>query len=114
MLARFPSLRCQAITMREGESGSQTLFSACLHTRDDFFVSSRDRISPIVDRVGSGDAFAAGLIYARMVEMPEHEALEFATAAGCLKHSIPGGWNLVSAPELHALMSCQGSGWIDR
>jgi 2-dehydro-3-deoxygluconokinase len=84
------------------------------HTRDDFLISSRYGISPIVDRVGSGDAFAAGWIYAQMCEVPDNEALEFATAAGCLKHSIPGDWNLVSAPEVHALMSFQGPGWIDR
>jgi 2-dehydro-3-deoxygluconokinase len=114
MLTRFPGLRCQALTVREGESASQTIFSACLHNGDDFLVSSRYQISPIVDRVGSGDAFSAGLIYARMHGMPDQETLEFATAAGCLKHSIPGDWNLVSAPDVCALMSAQGAGWIER
>lgn len=114
VLARFPRLRCQALTMREAGSASQTSFSACLHTGEAFLAGPRFEISTIVDRVGSGDAFSAGLIYALMRGMLEQEALEFATAAGCLKHSIPGDWNLVDASDVRALMSASGPGWIDR
>ena len=73
-------------------------------TRTDFLVSRRYEITPIVDRVGSGDSFAAGLIYGLRKLASHADALEFATAASCLKHSIPGDFNRVSVQELEALI----------
>ncbi len=72
-------------------------------------------INPIVDRIGAGDAFAAGIIYGLMTyaEAPE-TALHFAVAASCLKHSIPGDFNRVSVAEVMQLMKGDGSGRVVR
>ena len=77
-------------------------------------TSTEYEIDDIVDRVGTGDAFAAGLIYALVTGLEEHEALEFATAASCLKHSILGDINLSTVAEVRELMSGGGTGRIQR
>jgi 2-dehydro-3-deoxygluconokinase len=64
--------------------------------------------------VGTGDAFAAGLIYGLVIRMKNQEALEFAVAASCLKHSIPGDMNLVTVEEVNQLLNGSGSGRIQR
>ena len=66
-------------------------------------MSRRYDIGDVVDRVGAGDAFSAGLIYG-LLEMDEPRALEFAVAASCLKHTIPGDFNRVSVAEVNALL----------
>jgi 2-dehydro-3-deoxygluconokinase len=114
VLTAFPDLRMIAITLRESKSASHNGWSACLHNRTEFFVSRRYEITPIVDRVGSGDSFAAGLIYGLRKLASPAEALEFATAASCLKHSIPGDFNRVSIEEVQALMKGSGSGRVQR
>jgi 2-dehydro-3-deoxygluconokinase len=114
VLTAFPDLRIIAITLRESKSASHNGWSACLHNRKEFFVSRRYDITPIVDRVGSGDSFAAGLIYGLRKFASPAEALEFATAASCLKHSIPGDFNRVSIEEVQALMKGIGSGRVQR
>jgi 2-dehydro-3-deoxygluconokinase len=110
----FPNLKIQAITLRSSHSADHNGWAACLHDRKDFFVSRRYDVTDIVDRVGTGDSFAAGLIHALTVGMPTSDALEFATAASCLKHSIPGDMNFCSVEEVNALMSGAGSGRIRR
>ena len=80
----------------------------------DFLTSRRYEINDIVDRVGSGDAFGAGLIYGLLVLGDDAKALEFATAAGCLKHSIPGDFNRLSVKEVEALAKGEGSGRVQR
>jgi 2-dehydro-3-deoxygluconokinase len=67
-----------------------------------------------VDRVGAGDSFAAGLIYAMNREKAPGEALEFAVAASCLKHSVPGDFNRFNESEVNALVSGGGSGRVQR
>jgi len=67
-----------------------------------------------VDRIGGGDAFAAGLIYSLGEAHPLHDALEFAVAASCLKHSIPGDLPLLTVSEVKALMGSSGSGRVQR
>ena len=67
-----------------------------------------------MDRVGAGDSFAAGLIYALLAGRPPEAALEFAVAASCLKHSIRGDVNQVSVAEVDALAGGPGSGRVDR
>jgi len=114
VLKVFPNLKYQAITLRESHSADRNLWSACLHNGKDFFLSARYEITDIVDRVGSGDAFAAGLIYGLMTSMDDEAALNFATAASCLKHSIPGDMNLVSVEEVRRLMRGEASGRIQR
>ena len=114
VLDTFPNLQMQAITLRESRSASCNGWSACLNDRENFFVSRKYEITDIVDRVGSGDAFAAGLIYGLRTFEGREEALNFAVAAGCLKHSIPGDLNRVSAEEVQKLAAGGGSGRVQR
>ena len=114
VLEAFPNLKAIAITLRESKNADSNGWSACLNTRDAFLVSRRYEINDIVDRVGGGDAFAAGLI-AGMLKYPGHQqALEFAVAASCLKHSVPGDFNRVSESEVVALMKGSASGRVQR
>ncbi len=114
MLETFPNLKKQAITLRESISADHNGWSACLYNGQDFYVSRKYDIADIVDRVGGGDAFAAGLIYALKKDMPDKDALEFAVAASCLKHSISGDYNRVSVPEVERLMKGDASGRVQR
>ncbi len=114
VLTTYPNLKMLAITLRESESASYNRWSACLHTQDGFLLSRKYEITHIVDRVGAGDSFAAGLIYGLTHLQSPQEALEFAVAASCLKHSIPGDFNRFAADEVQALISGGGSGRVQR
>jgi len=114
VLSTFPNLKRQAITLRASYSADRNGWAACLYDGDQFLVSKQYEISDVVDRVGTGDAFAAGLIYGMNTGMPDQDALEFAVAASCLKHSIPGDINLCSVEEVHQLLADGGSGRINR
>jgi 2-dehydro-3-deoxygluconokinase len=114
VLATFPNLRMQIITLRESRSADSNGWSACLHDRETFRRSKRYEITDIVDRVGSGDAFAGAMIYGLHVGWESQRALEFATAAGALKHSLPGDYHRVSAKEVEALVGGSGSGRVER
>jgi len=114
VLGAFPDLRSIAITLRESRSADSNGWSACLHDRSAFRVSRRYEINDIVDRVGGGDAFAAGLIYGLLRLDGNTEALEFAVAASCLKHSVPGDFSLVRVAEITALAAGGGSGRVQR
>jgi 2-dehydro-3-deoxygluconokinase len=114
VLRAFPNLERQAITLRESESADRNGWSAVMYGRDGFVQSRRYYISDIVDRVGAGDAFAAGLIYGLRAYEDDQRALEFATAASCLKHSIDGDFNRVSLSEVESLMHGEGSGRVQR
>ena len=114
VLGEFANLKAIAITLRESLSASHNGWSACLNDRQQFLLSQRYDITPIVDRVGSGDSFAAGLIYG-LQTLPSHqEGLEFAVAASCLKHSIPGDFNRSTVEEVNALIKGGGSGRVQR
>ncbi len=105
-----------AITLRESFSASRNGWSAILHDDGDCMEplrSTRYDIQ-IVDRVGGGDSFASGLIYGLMTFERSSEALEFAVAASCLKHTIPGDFNLVTREEVEKLMNEGGAGRVDR
>ena len=110
----FPNLTHQAITLRESYSASHNGWSACLHNRKEFYLSTQYDITHIVDRVGGGDSFAAGVIYGMTSGMPDEESLGFATAASCLKHSIPGDHNLTTVEEVQRLMGGEASGRVQR
>jgi 2-dehydro-3-deoxygluconokinase len=110
----YPNLKAQAITLRKSHSANYNGWAACLHIRNEFFISNQYEVTDIVDRVGSGDAFSAGLIYALSAGVHEKEALEFATAASCLKHSIPGDINFSTIEDVRALIFGSGSGRIRR
>ncbi len=114
VLEEFPNLRKQVITLRESRSADHNGWAACLHDRERFLVSRHYEITDIVDRVGGGDSFAAGLIYGLIAYGDDARALEFATAASCLKHSIPGDYNRVSVSEVEGLMRGDASGRVQR
>jgi len=114
VLATYPNLKNIAITLRESFSASHNGWSACLHDRENFYVSNRYDITHIVDRVGGGDAFGGGLIYGLLNLPSAKEALEFAVAASCLKHSVPGDFNRFTKAEVLALIKEGGSGRVQR
>jgi len=114
VMSAYPNLRCQAITLRESYTADHNGWSACLHNGKEFYVSTHYEVKDIVDRVGTGDAFAAGLIHGMSTGFKDHEALEFAVAASCLKHSIPGDMNFSTVEEVEQLMNGGGSGRIQR
>lgn len=113
MLATYPNLKMLAITLRESRSTSHNRWSACLHTRDQVFLSRKYEITQIVDRLGARDTFSAGLIYRILEHGSPAEALEFATAASCLKHSIPGDFNRFTREEIETVMEHGSSGRIE-
>jgi 2-dehydro-3-deoxygluconokinase len=114
VLERFPDIRKIAVTLRESHSADYNGWSAILNNRGEFLVSRKYEIRNIVDRVGSGDSFAAGLIYGLHELKSDREALEFAVAASCLKHSIQGDLPLLSVEEVQGLVAGQGSGRVQR
>ncbi|MGE5570931.1 MAG: PfkB family carbohydrate kinase [Rhodospirillales bacterium] len=114
VLSEYPNMQKIAITLRESKSASHNGWAACLHDRKNFLTSRRYEITHIVDRVGGGDAFAGGLIHGLLNMETAEEALEFAVAASCLKHSIPGDFNRFSVDEVKALLKGGGSGRVQR
>src|SRR3954470_22274443 len=96
VLKEYPGMKAIAITLRESKSASHNGWSACLNDRKEFLVSRHYDITHIVDRVGGGDSFAGGLIWGYQNLGTHGEALEFAVAASCLKHSIMGDFSRVS------------------
>jgi len=114
VMTQFPNLKTLAITLRESYSASHNGWSACLNNGREFLTSRRYDITHIVDRVGGGDCFAGGLIYGLLNLPLAQDALEFAVAASCLKHSIPGDFNRFSAGEVNALLKGGGSGRVQR
>jgi len=114
VLHEFLNLKCIAITLRESKSASHNGWSACLNNRDKFMLSRSYEITHIVDRVGTGDSFAAGLIYGLQKLATHQDALEFAVAASCLKHSIAGDFHRCTLEEVEALLKGGGSGRVQR
>lgn len=114
VLEAYGNLRMLAITLRESHSASHNGWSACLHDRQNFLMSRHYEITHIVDRVGGGDSFAAGLIYGLLTGKSNQDALEYAVAASCLKHSIPGDFTRFTRDEIEALIKGGGSGRVQR
>ncbi len=102
-----------AITLRESISASVNNWSAMLYSEGAADFSTKYHIN-IVDRVGGGDSFAAGLIYALLQKKSRKKSIEFAVAASCLKHTIPGDFNLVSVKDVEGLVKGGGSGRVQR
>jgi 2-dehydro-3-deoxygluconokinase len=112
---RFPAVKTVVISLRTSISASHNLWSGVLWRDGEFFVGPQYDITHIVDRVGGGDALAGGLIYGlRTYGGESQKALNFAIAASCLKHSVLGDFNLVSAPEVEKLMQGDASGRVSR
>jgi 2-dehydro-3-deoxygluconokinase len=102
-----------AITLRGSISASENTWSGLLYDGERIHTAPEYRMT-IVDRVGGGDSFAAGLIYALTTGLPAGEAIRFAVAASCLKHSIEHDFNLVSVAEVAALAAGSASGRVQR
>ena len=112
-LARFPSIQRVAITLRESKNASENGWSGLIVDRQGHAFSRHYEIT-IVDRVGAGDSFAAGLIHALLAGKNREESVEFATAASALKHTIPGDLNLVTEAEIDSLAKGDVSGRVQR
>jgi 2-dehydro-3-deoxygluconokinase len=111
---RFENLKRVAITLRGSISASRNTWSAVLWDNGQLFTGPSFDITHIVDRVGGGDSFVAGLIYGLRTYGSGQEALDFATAASCLKHSVYGDFNLVTCAEVEKLMGGDVSGRVSR
>lgn len=112
---RFPNLSAIAITLRGSLSASHNTWSGVLWHQGAFYSAPVYDIVHIVDRVGGGDSFGAGLIYGlRTYGEDVQKALDFAVAASCLKHSILGDFNLVTVDEVEKLMGGDASGRVSR
>ena len=114
VMEAYPNAKIVAVTLRESISADHNGWRACIHDGDTFYVSRKYDITDIVDRVGGGDSFAAGLIYGLNNYDSDEKALEFAVAASCLKHTITGDFNRVTVKEVETLMAGDGSGRVQR
>ena len=103
-----------ASTLRESYSASHNGWKGMIYDGREFYVSRHYDIEPIVDRVGGGDSFSAGIIHGLLTKPSQVEALEFAVAASALKHTIPGDVNMVTAAEVEALVGGDTSGRVQR
>lgn len=113
LMVKFPNLKKVAFTLRESISASCNGWSAILAEGGKCYASKRYLID-IVDRVGGGDSFGAGLIYALRNGCDNAAAIEFAAAASCLKQTIEGDFNMVTVDEVKKLAEGNGSGRIVR
>ena len=102
-----------AITLRESISASDNRWGAMLFDGSDYHFSKKYNVH-IVDRVGGGDSFGAGIIYSLMNNSEAKDAIEFAVAASCLKHSVEGDYNFVTVDEVKKLAMGDGSGRVQR
>jgi len=112
LVNRF-DLKMAAITLRESLSASDNNWSAMLYDGKEYYFSRKYKLH-IVDRVGGGDSFGAGLIYSLITGKDPQYALEFAVAASALKHTIEGDFNQVSVQEVETLMKGDASGRVQR
>lgn len=114
LMHRFPRANKVIITLRGSINANHNTWGGCLYSNK-LYQSKRYDITNIVDRVGGGDSFMAGLIYGLLnFENDDQKALDFAVAASCLKHTIYGDFNLVSVKEIETLMSGDSSGRVIR
>lgn len=115
LMQRFPRARKVIITLRGSINANHNTWGGVLYDGKQLFQSPRYDITHIVDRVGGGDSFMAGLIYGLLTyPQDDQQALNFAVAASCLKHTIYGDYNEVTVKEVENLMKGDGSGRVSR
>jgi 2-dehydro-3-deoxygluconokinase len=104
----FPHLQRVATTVRIEHNVDRHDISALLATPQSFTSTRTFTLEAITDRIGTGDAFAAGLLHGLLTGMDEQDSLDFALGAACLKHSLPGDFNVVSAAQVAELLAGRG------
>ena len=115
LMARFPRAKKVAITLRGSINANHNTWKGVLYDGKTLHESRSYDITHIVDRIGGGDSFMGGLIYGLRTWPDEPQrALEFAAAASCLKHTVPGDFNQVSVAEVEHLMGGNASGRVNR
>jgi 2-dehydro-3-deoxygluconokinase len=115
IMEQFPKVKKVITTLRGSISADHNTWSGVLYNGSDLFKAPTYDITHIVDRVGGGDSFMAGLIYGLLTyENDDEKSLNFAVAASCLKHTISGDFNLVAVEEVERLMSGDASGRVSR
>lgn len=114
LMEMFPRAKKTITTLRGSISASHNTWSGVLWDGEKLFEAPTYQITDIVDRVGGGDSFMAGLIYGLLEYENDQDALNFAVAASCLKHTIKGDSNLVTKDEVEKLMSGDASGRVSR
>jgi len=114
LVKRFPNLKKVGISLRGSISATHNTWSAVLYDGRTLYTTRKYDITNVVDRLGSGDAFTGALIYCLLAGRSDQEALDFATAASALKHSIMFDPNLVSVQEIESLMKEGGAGRVQR
>ena len=112
---KFPKAKKIIITLRGSINADHNTWSGVLFDGKKLFRAPVYQITHIIDRVGGGDAFMGGLIYGLLrYRDDDQKALDFAVAASCLKHTIPGDFNMVTIPEVEQLMAGNSSGRVVR
>lgn len=115
LMKQFPRAKKVIITLRGSISANHNTWSGILFDSRKIFQAPQYNITHIVDRVGGGDSFMGGLIYGILTfKNDDQKALDFAVAASCLKHTIPGDFNLVTVDEVEKLMHGDASGRVSR
>ena len=114
MMKRFPRCKKMAVTLRGAINANHNTWSGILYNGEELLISKRYDITDIVDRVGGGDSFMGGLIFGLLYYKNDRKALEFATAASCLKHTLKGDFNWASISEVESLMEGNASGRVKR
>lgn len=114
LMEKFPKAKKVVITLRGSVNADHNTWSSVLFDGDKLFSSRTYDITDIVDRVGGGDSFCGGLVYGMLAYHDDRKALDFATAASCLKHTISGDYNRVTVSEVETLMNGNGSGRVSR
>ncbi len=114
LMEMFPRAKKVITTLRGSISASHNTWTGVMYDGSNLYEAPSYDITHIVDRVGGGDSFMAGLIYGLLALEDDQKALEFAVAASCLKHTIKGDANLVTVAEVEKLMSGDKSGRVSR
>ena len=114
LMEKFPRCKKVAITLRGSINANHNTWGGVLYDGKTLWQSKRYDITHIVDRVGGGDSFMGGLLYGLLAYETDHEAIEFAAAASCLKHTIIGDYNRVTVSEVEGLINGGGSGRVSR
>lgn len=114
LMQKFPKAKKVIITLRGSVNANHNTWSGVLWNGNELISAPVYEITHIVDRVGGGDSFMGGLIYGLLTYKDDRRALNFAVAASCLKHTIPGDFNLVTVEEVEKLMAGDASGRVSR